>query len=79
MTEQTKYQVRRLKEGDEVVVLTGKSKGETGKITKINFKSGTVEVAGVNVAKRHTRPGICRRRRNLRQRHAFKPKQRCTC
>ena len=58
MTEQTKYQVKsRLKEGDEVVVLTGKSKGETGKIAKINFKSGTVEVAGVNVAKRHTRPG----------------------
>ena len=54
MTEQFKT---RLKEGDEVVVLTGKSKGETGKITKINFKSGTVEVAGVNVAKRHTRPG----------------------
>lgn len=54
MTEQVKT---RLKEGDEVVVLTGKSKGETGKIAKINFKNGTVAVAGVNVAKKHTKPG----------------------
>ena len=51
MTEQTKYQVKsRFKEGDEVVVITGKSKGETGKINKINFKSGTVRLP-VNEAK----------------------------
>ena len=58
MAEKTKYQVKsRLKVGDEVVVLTGKSKGETGKIAKIDFKNDRVEVAGVNLAKRHTRPG----------------------
>ena len=43
--------------GDEVVVLNGKSKGETGKIDKVDKKSGKVFVSGVNISKRHTRPG----------------------
>ncbi|SMF20802.1 50S ribosomal protein L24 [Pseudobacteriovorax antillogorgiicola] len=58
MAEQTKYQVKcKLVKGDEVVVLTGKSKGETGKIDRVSRKSGKVYVGGVNLAKRHTRPG----------------------
>ncbi len=60
MTKQpSKYQVRcRLKKGDEVVVTAGKSKGETGKIDSVDRKHGKVFVAGVNLAKRHTRPNM---------------------
>lgn len=58
MSEQTKYQVKcKLVKGDEVVVLTGKSKGETGKIDRVDLKKGKVFVGGVNLYKRHTRPG----------------------
>ena len=57
MAENSKYQVKcKLLKGDEVVVLTGKSKGETGKIDKVDRKSGKVYVGGVNLFKRHTRP-----------------------
>ena len=58
MAEQTKYEVKcKLRKDDEVVVLIGKSKGETGKISRVDRKKGKVFVAGVNTYKRHTRPG----------------------
>lgn len=57
MKEQTKYQVKcRLKKGDEVVVLTGKDKGESGKISRVDRKVGRVYVEGVNLVKRNTKP-----------------------
>jgi large subunit ribosomal protein L24 len=53
----SKYQVKfRLKKGDQVVVITGKDKGETGKIESVDKKKDRVYVTGVNIAKRHTRP-----------------------
>ncbi len=58
MSDLTKYQVKcKLLKNDEVVVLTGKSKGETGKITQVDRKAGKIYVSGVNIFKRHTRPG----------------------
>ena len=45
-----------LKTGDSVVVITGKDKGKTGKITKVLTKSERVVVAGVNMIKRHMKP-----------------------
>lgn len=58
MQEKTKYQTKfKLKKGDEVIVTVGKDKGETGTIESVDLKKGRVFVGGVNVAKRHTRPG----------------------
>ena len=58
MAEKTKYQEKiRLKKGDEVVVLTGKCRGEKGKIDSVDAKKLSVYVSGVNISKRHTRPG----------------------
>jgi large subunit ribosomal protein L24 len=58
-TVKTKYQEKfRLKKGDEVVVLTGKSKGGTGKIDRVDFKRNAVFVSGLNVFKKHSRPGM---------------------
>ena len=48
--------IRRLKKGDKVIVLTGKDKGKTGEITTVFPKLDRVLVAGVNQAKKHTKP-----------------------
>lgn len=48
--------MQKLKTGDEVIVLTGKSNGQRGKITKILTESNRVVVAGVNMMKKHVRP-----------------------
>ena len=48
--------MQKLKVNDEVVVLSGKEKGKTGLITKINFKTQRVSVKGVNVQKKAVRP-----------------------
>ena len=59
MKEQSKYQRKcRLKKGDEVVITTGRSAdGKTGKIDRIDLKKNRVYVGGLNIAKRHTKPG----------------------
>lgn len=46
----------RLKKGDNVLVVSGNSKGTTGKILFINREKGRVIVEGVNIMHRHTKP-----------------------
>ena len=48
----------RLKTGDEVVVVVGKSAGQRGKVENLDLKNGTVTINGVNVMKRHVRPSM---------------------
>lgn len=48
----------KLKKGDEVVVLTGKSRGETAKIDSIDKKRNMVYLEGANLGKRHTKPDL---------------------
>jgi len=48
--------MRKLKTGDEVIVLTGKSNGQRGKITKVLPTKNRVVVEGVNLVKKHVRP-----------------------
>ncbi|WP_104017209.1 50S ribosomal protein L24 [Roseovarius nitratireducens] len=45
----------KLKKGDNVVVLAGKDKGQTGTILSVDPKAGKAVVEGVNMAIRHTR------------------------
>jgi large subunit ribosomal protein L24 len=47
--------MRKLKTGDEVIVIAGKSKGERGKITKL-VGDNRVIVEGVNLMKKHVKP-----------------------
>ena len=47
--------MKRLRKGDQVVVLSGKDKGRTGAMTRV-LPDGTVLVEGVNVVKKHQRP-----------------------
>ena len=46
----------RLRKGDEIVVITGKDRGKRGRIQEVRPRERTVVVAGVNIAKRHTKP-----------------------
>ena len=48
--------MQKLKTGDEVIVLTGKSSGQRGKITKMIIEKDRVVVEGLNMMKKHVRP-----------------------
>lgn len=45
----------KIKKGDKVVVITGKDKGRQGEVVRVIPDENRVVVAGINVAKRHTR------------------------
>lgn len=45
----------KIKKDDNVIVVTGKDKGKTGKVTRVFPKKGLVIVAGVNLKKKHQR------------------------
>jgi large subunit ribosomal protein L24 len=46
----------RLRKGDEVMVIAGKDRGKRGRVQEVRPRDLTVIVAGVNIAKRHTKP-----------------------
>ena len=46
----------KLKKGDEVIVLVGKDKGKTGKITLIKPSLNKAVVSGINKVKKHQKP-----------------------
>jgi large subunit ribosomal protein L24 len=45
-----------VKKNDNVIILTGKDKGKTGKIVKAFPRTGKVIVEGLNMNKKHQRP-----------------------
>ena len=45
-----------IKTGDNVIVITGKDKGKSGKVTKVYADEGRVLVEGVNIVSRHQKP-----------------------
>ena len=48
--------MRKLKKGDNVVVVTGSEKGKSGKVLQVFVDSQQVIVEKVNVLKKHTKP-----------------------
>lgn len=48
----------KIKQGDKVVVLTGKDKGKTGEVKKVLPSENRAIVEGINMVKRHTRPSM---------------------
>jgi large subunit ribosomal protein L24 len=53
-TLKTKYQKKsKLKKGDNVIVLSGRSKGSTGTIDTVDLKKDRIFVGGVNLYKKH--------------------------
>jgi large subunit ribosomal protein L24 len=47
--------MRRIRKGDEVVVIAGKDKGKRGNIVRV-MPDGRVVVSDVNMVRRHTKP-----------------------
>jgi large subunit ribosomal protein L24 len=47
----------KIKKGDKVVVVTGREKGKSGEVLRVLRAESRVIVQGVNMVKRHTRPG----------------------
>lgn len=45
-----------IKKGDNVIIMTGKDKGKTGKVSVAFPKEQKILIAGVNVKKSHQRP-----------------------
>jgi large subunit ribosomal protein L24 len=50
----------RVKKGDQVKVISGKDKGKTGQVLRVEPKHGRVFVEGLNIQKRHQKPRTVR-------------------
>lgn len=46
----------KIKKGDLVKILSGKDKGKTGKVIRVDKVNNRISVDGVNVYKKHARP-----------------------
>jgi len=46
---------KRIKSGDDVIVIAGRSKGTVGKVLKVS-SNGKILVEGVNLVKKHVKP-----------------------
>jgi large subunit ribosomal protein L24 len=46
----------KIRTDDEVVVISGKDRGKTGKVLRVEPKKDRVYVEGINIVKRHQRP-----------------------
>ena len=47
----------KLRKADKVVVLAGRDKGKEGEVLRVLPATASLVVEGINVAKRHTKPG----------------------
>ncbi len=47
--------MRKIRKGDDVIVIAGKDKGKRGTISRV-LPEGRIYVEGVNMVKRHTKP-----------------------
>jgi large subunit ribosomal protein L24 len=50
----------KIRTDDEVIVISGKDKGKTGKVLRVDRKADKVFVEGLNMIKRHQRPNPAR-------------------
>ena len=48
--------MRKIKKGDEVIIITGKDKGKRGTVSRVLPEDDRVIVDNVNVAKKHVKP-----------------------
>jgi large subunit ribosomal protein L24 len=54
--ETTVYKKLSLRKNDQVQVISGREKGKTGKILKVDAKNGRVLIEKINLVKKHTKP-----------------------
>jgi large subunit ribosomal protein L24 len=56
MAKTIKRQSMKVRSGDRVEVISGKDRGKSGRVLRVDTKNGRVFVEGLNMIKRHTRP-----------------------
>ena len=56
MARQTKRRPMKVRSGDRVEVISGKDRGKSGRVLRVDPKHERVYVEGLNMVKRHTRP-----------------------
>jgi large subunit ribosomal protein L24 len=52
--------MRKLRSGDEVIVISGRNRGQTGKVRQVIAETDRVVVEGVNIVIKHLRRGRAR-------------------
>jgi large subunit ribosomal protein L24 len=60
----------RIRQGDTVVVISGKDKGKTGKVLRVWPAEGKCTVEKLNMVKRHTKPSQTNREGGILEREA---------
>ena len=50
----------KIRRNDDVVVISGKDRGKTGKVLRVDREKDRVYVEGLNIIKRHQRPSPAR-------------------
>ena len=60
----------KIKVGDTVRVMTGKSKGHEGKVIAVDRKKGRVTVEGANIVTKHTKPSMTNQNGGIVQQEA---------
>ena len=53
---QRKRTQSRIRKGDSVIVISGKEKGNTGKVLSVDWKNERILIEGLNMVVRHTKP-----------------------
>jgi large subunit ribosomal protein L24 len=56
MAEQANRRPMKVRSGDRVEVISGKDRGKSGRVLRVDTKHRRVYVEGLNMVKRHTRP-----------------------
>jgi large subunit ribosomal protein L24 len=46
----------KIKKGDQVMVITGESKGQKGRVLEVNREKERILVEGINMVSKHTKP-----------------------
>jgi len=46
----------KIKKGDTILVISGRDRGKTGKVTSASPDTYTIKVSGINISKKHLRP-----------------------
>ena len=56
MPRETRHKPMKIRSGDRVEVISGKDRGKSGRVLRVDLKHERVYVEGLNMVKRHTRP-----------------------
>lgn len=60
-----------VKKGDTVMVITGKDKGKSGSVTKVDIANGKVMVEGLNIATNYVKPRSAQEKGGIVKKEAF--------